>query len=76
MIPNPAAGEILDSTSDSPVSGCLASWFSVDNSAHAASGDVLKGGNVPGSATITMPDNAVNQDDCKGASPKLVLSAS
>lgn len=75
-VPNPAAGQILDSVSGNPVAGCMASWFSVNNAGAPSAGDIVKGGSVNGSAAITMPDAAVNQDACKGASPKLSLSAS
>jgi hypothetical protein len=58
-----------------PLVGCLSTWFSAaDNS--PAPADVAPGGNVTGTADITMTNAAVSQDDCQGATPDIQIDAS
>jgi len=78
------SGNVLDSTSGNPVSGCLASWFSVGSSSFTDSGNAattipkdLAGADfVNGSTSTTMTNAAVSQDACKLASPRLTVSVS
>lgn len=71
---NSSGGDIT--VNGSPVSGCMASWFSP-----SVTSDPGLGKNVAGSATVmvtvqvTMPaDSADNQNACQGKSPDVTLT--
>ena len=71
-----SGGNVVDSVSGNAVGGCLASWFVVDNTNHAATGDYAGGQAGNGSAGVSMSNDTANsQDSCKSVSPKLNIAA-
>jgi hypothetical protein len=61
-----------------PVTGCLASWFTATNTAPTPLPQNLAGGatSTSGSVAVTMQDSGTNQDPCQGATPNITVSAS
>jgi hypothetical protein len=75
-------GSITDDAGDvtsagDPVAGCLASWFTVVNTAPASLPQDLAGEatSTPGSVAVTMQDSG-NQNACEGAAPDITVNAS
>ena len=62
-------------SSGTPVSGCLATWFSVSNSPPAGT-TLSPSGTTTGSAAVTMAESGTNQDACKNVTPDILISAS
>jgi hypothetical protein len=58
------------------VPGCLASWFTVNNTSPAAT-DLAGGASTTGSLTVTMQDTpTINQNVCQTVTPDITISAS
>jgi hypothetical protein len=74
------SGNVLDaSSSDAPVPGCLASWFTLaiqDTNNLPATIAAGATDTEASSISITESDPNVNQDACIGTSPELIVSAS
>jgi hypothetical protein len=73
---NSSGGDITQS--GTPVSGCLAAWFSatVTQDPHLGE-DVNAGNTVQVTVKVTMPsDSSDNQDACENANPDVTLSIS
>ena len=76
---DPASGDVMSGNPATPVSGCLASWFTaVANQptnptlpADLGPGDSATGGTV----TVTMSDSQTNQDACKNVTPNVTIGA-
>ena len=62
-------------SSGTPVSGCLATWFSASNSPPAAV-TLAPAASTTGTAAVTMAESGTNQDACKNVTPDIVISAS
>jgi len=62
-------------SSGTPVSGCLATWFSAANTPPAAV-TLAPAASTTGSAAVTMAESGTNQDACKNVTPDIVISAS
>jgi len=62
-------------SSGTPVSGCLATWFSVSNSPPAGT-TLSPSASTTGSAAVTMAESGTNQDACKTVTPDILISAS
>jgi hypothetical protein len=64
--------------SGTPLTGCLASWFSA--SAHSGNptlpDDIAHSGTYTGNVDVTMTDSGTNQDPCKNATPDVTVTAS
>lgn len=70
------SGNVLNTAAaNAAVPGCLVSWFTVDNTGAPAATTLASGAAATGSATLTMPNAAVNQDPCQGVSPQLTITA-
>jgi hypothetical protein len=69
------AGDVTNA--GAPVAGCLASWFTVVNTAPASLPQNLAGSatSTAGSVAVTMQDNG-NQNACEGAAPDITVNAS
>ena len=70
-------GDITQSAT--PVSGCLASWFSASDTATGDDPDlgtnIAAGGTVQVMVQVSMPsDSTDNQDDCEGTTPDVTLT--
>ncbi|MCU1448883.1 MAG: hypothetical protein JWP02_1053 [Acidimicrobiales bacterium] len=76
---------VVDSSTGTGVSGCLASWFSVGSSTFTASDgttavslasphDLAGGDYITGSTSVTMTNVGSSQDACKLASPRLSVT--
>lgn len=87
---NPSAGaQNLSSTSvavassngnitqgGTPVSGCLASWFTATNTPPALPQDLAGGTtSTAGSVAVTMTDSGTSQNACENATPDITVSA-
>jgi hypothetical protein len=77
------SGNVLDSTSGTGVSGCLAAWFSPGSTTFKASDgtttvtlpvDLVGADFITGSTAVTMSNIAASQDACKLASPRLTVT--
>jgi len=70
-------GYIVDQNTDSAVTGCAASWFTVvDDAPNYLPQSVAKAGTFVDFSTITMPtDNANDQNACQGHFPKFTVTA-
>ncbi|HZU73851.1 MAG TPA: hypothetical protein VE990_13865 [Acidimicrobiales bacterium] len=72
-----SSGYVLDTASgNAAVTGCLASWFSVDNTGAPTAQEVTAGSVVTGTAAVTMTDVNASQDSCQGVSPQVTISVS
>lgn len=62
----------------SAVVGCLASWFTINGSPDAVGQSIGAGSSIDwvGTASISMPANATNQNVCEGKSVGLTFTAS
>ncbi len=71
---NSSGGDITQS--GSPVSGCLATWFSTSVSSDPGINTNVGGGDtVQVQVTVTMPtDSTDNQNDCQSATPDVTLT--
>lgn len=58
-----------------PVSGCLAAWFTATNSGPAA-GVLAPGQSASGTVAVTMQDSGTSQDPCQGKTPDITVTAS
>lgn len=74
-VANDGSGNIVQGPTNTPVVGCLATWFTATNTPPAA-GDVNPGSTVTGSVAVVMANAAVTQDACKNALPNITISAS
>ena len=75
---DPANGFVESTPGDTAtdVAGCYASWFSTTPMTWSG-GSIAAGATVPGSGTVSMPADSVdNQDACQGATLGLVFAAS
>jgi hypothetical protein len=70
-----ANGGVYDTVNHQYVDGCLATWFTVVNTAPAAA-DVPGGNSVSGSLTISLNNVNSAQDACQGLNPQVTISAS
>jgi hypothetical protein len=61
-----------------PVSGCLASWFTATNTPPTPLPQNLAGSatSTGGSVAVSMQDSGTNQNPCQGVSPDITISAS
>jgi hypothetical protein len=66
-------GDVTSAGNDVP--GCLASWFTVSNTAPAAV-DLAGAATTSGSLTVAMSNQPTSQDSCKNASPDITINAS
>ena len=65
-----------------PITGCLASWFTMGSSSFTASGggavtltaDLAGGDYINGSTQLTMGNVGSSQDACKSAAPKVTVT--
>ncbi len=55
-------------------SGCLASWFTANNTSPAAT-DLAAGASTTGNVSVTMSDSGTNQNSCQGVSPDVKVTA-
>jgi hypothetical protein len=58
----------------SPVSGCLASWFTAADHSPAPA-NVAAGSSVNGSVDVTMTDTGGDQNACQGHTPDITVGA-
>jgi hypothetical protein len=61
-----------------PLTGCLASWFSAgaDATNPTLPDDIAHSGTYSGKVDVTMTDSGTNQDPCQGATPDVTVTAS
>jgi hypothetical protein len=69
------SGDIVTGATSTPVAGCLASWFSTNNTSPAAK-DLAPNASTTGSVVVSMTDAAASQNACQGATPNITISAS
>ena len=68
-------GNVLNTAAaNAPVTGCLASWFTVSNTGAPAPQNVAGGAHVAGSATVSMSKPNVSQNACQGVSPQVTIT--
>jgi hypothetical protein len=60
-------------TGATPVSGCLAAWFTATDAAFGPV-DVPSGGTVPVTVTVAMEDSGTLQNNCQGQNPDVNLN--
>jgi hypothetical protein len=70
---NDGSGNVT--SSGTPVTGCLASWFSVTNHPPAAA-TLAPSATTTGTADVAMTESGTNQDACKSVTPDILISAS
>ena len=70
-----SGGEVT--TGGTPVTGCLASWFSASAGAPASglNTSIAPGANTTGTVTVTMSNVNSVQDACKSATPDITVTA-
>jgi hypothetical protein len=61
-------------TGDSPVTGCLASWFGAFDTTAFTPVNVAAGASTTVSVTVTMEDATTNQDPCENKVPDVTLN--
>jgi hypothetical protein len=67
-----------ETASGTPITGCLASWFTVtvDASNPALPSNLAPGGTYIGKVDLTMQDSGTNQNPCQGTAPGVTITAS
>lgn len=58
------------------VPGCLASWFTVDDSGAPTPGTIDPTDDVTGNTVISMTDSGSDQDPCQGVTPDINVAVS
>jgi hypothetical protein len=77
-VPSDGSGNVLSNPTDSGsgVSGCSASWFSINGSPAAIDGNVATGTTLyQNAASISMSNPNTSQDACEGASVGLTFTS-
>ena len=59
-----------------PAGDCLIADYSATITSAPPVGDIAPGGSVDGTATVTLANTAINQDDCQGQEVPLYFEAS
>ncbi|PJJ62056.1 hypothetical protein [Compostimonas suwonensis] len=65
-----------DGTPWVPTGDCLVADYTATISTAPPAGEIAAGGEVDGTATVTLTNTAVNQDDCQGQDVPLYFEAS
>lgn len=76
-IANDGSGNVVTGVSNTPVTGCLSSWFSAsgDSSNPSLPDDLAGGGAYSGEVDVTMSDVGSSQDACQGVTPNVTVTA-
>lgn len=68
-------GNVYDTTAKAFASGCKASWFTVENSPGTLPDDLAGGATHDGSATVSLNNEAEDQNACQSVTPQLTVDA-
>jgi hypothetical protein len=76
-IANDGSGNVVTGVNNTPVSGCLASWFSAsgDSGNPALPDDLAGSGTYTGDVDVTMSDVNSSQDACQNVTPNVTVTA-
>jgi hypothetical protein len=67
---------VVTGPTNTPVSGCLASWFHATANPGALPADLAGGDTKPGTVDVTMDNVNTSQDACQNVTPNITVSVS